>query len=216
MKKLPKWVIPVVAAGLLAVIVLRKKQSAGTKATEVGSEGLTNQSFIPVTGENVAGVGAANYAAAEQSSNLQSIFTQEQQRTQEYMKEQRQEQKETTEQFVRQGQEQREAERNWIQELISTLRTGGGAPSTPAGGGSTPVPPPPTQTPTPPPAPPPYTPPPAPAPPANPCHNPAFPNPGPHGCWRWSRTKTGSGCSCHGYENGVLECEHIANGRCTF
>jgi hypothetical protein len=45
---------------------------------------------------------------------------------------------------------------------------------------------------------------------------PDFPNRGPHGCWRWSRTKTPDGCSCHGYQNGMLECEHKVNGRCTF
>lgn len=213
-KPIPKkWVIPVgVAVALAAILILRKKKASASSATEPGAEGLTNQAFVPVAGEHVAGVGAGNYGGTGENQGF----------IMELLKGNQESQRESSKEFQEyiasqnlQARESQEAERNFLRDLITNLGTGGGAPSTPAGVGVTPAPPPQTQ---PAPSPPP---PPAPAPPPPPAPKPAgcpadFPNRGAHGCWRWSRTKTGAGCSCHGYQNGVLECEHMAGGRCTW
>lgn len=212
-----KYLVPIgVAAAIVAVLMLRKKKTAAAgNATEPGTEGLSNQSFIPVTGSNVGGVGAGNYGQTGENQNfLMEILKGNQQTQQESSKE-------FQEYIASQNlgnRESQEAERNFLRELLANLGTGGGAPTSGGGGGVVVTPPQGGGTPPPAPTPPPPAPPPAPPapPPSNPCHNPAFPNHGPHGCWRWSRTKTGAGCSCHGYENGFLECEHTVNGRCTW
>lgn len=122
-KKPPKWLIPVVVvAGIGLVLFLRKKsQASGTNATEPGAQGLSNQSFIPVTGENVPGVGAGGYGGASGgesgSGSLLDFFTgqlqsQEQQRIQQGLE----------------NKENRESEREFWKEIVGHLGTGGGAP----------------------------------------------------------------------------------------
>lgn len=112
------------ALAILVFLYLHKKssESAGTKATEPGSEGLSNQSFIPVTGENVAGIGAGSGGGASGESGggnsqvLTEFFTQEQQSTREYMQSQQAENREA-----------RQGEREYLSSLFSNLGTGGGA-----------------------------------------------------------------------------------------
>lgn len=211
--KLPKWALPVGAAVIIGgVIVLRKRKANQGQATEPGAEGLSNQSFIPVTGENVAGVGAGNYGGTGENNNAFLA---------ELLKGNAEQQREQSKQFQEymrennlQTQTGQEAERNFLRELLANLGTGGGAPTT--GGAVGTVTAPPVLAPPAAPAPPAPAPSPPPAPPVASGCPASFPNKGPHGCWRWSRTKTGAGCSCHGYQNGVLECEHKVGGRCTF
>lgn len=202
--KLPKWAIPVgIAVALAAIIVLKKRKSTG-KATEPGAEGLTNQSFIPVTGENVAGMGTP-FGGSSGSSNNEGLLTN-------FLKEQQQEN------TVRQGEERVanresiEREQSFFQQIISNLGTGGGAPNSSGAPGTTTAPAPPATTPGP--SPPPYTPPPAPppAPPAPSCGpgwiwNPADGAPGPHSCWKYSRDR----CPApriykHVYQDGHVVC----------
>lgn len=212
-KKLPKAALPVGAvAVVLLVLYLKKKKAAEGETATGGSEReqLNRQSFIPVTGENVGGAGASGGGTApgEGSGGLMELLKLQQAENKEQQALNREE-----------GREQRKQEHEWLKELIGNLGTGGGAPHTGPPEGVTTAPPPPTAPPPAAPPPPPAPPPPAPPPPAPPppagCP-PAFPNRGPHGCWRWSREKTGQGCSCHGYQNGTLECEHKVGGRCTF
>lgn len=114
------------ALAILVFLFLHKKssESAGTKATEPGTEGLSNQSFIPVTGENVAGIGAGSGGGASGESGsgstqvLSEFFTQEQQSTREYMQAQQQESKEA-----------RQNEKEWLSSVLANLGTGGGSPT---------------------------------------------------------------------------------------
>lgn len=210
-KKLPKWVIPVgIAAAILIVLVMRKKANqAGANATEPGAQGLTNQSFIPVTGENVPGVGAAGYGG---NSNVEGLLSRSLEQQQEQNKAFTEYLKESALQTQTNDREQMEAQQRFATELISTLGTGGGAPMTGAPSGTT-VAPPPEEHWISPPAPP--APPAAPSPPASSCP-PEFPMSGPHGCYRWSRTKSSDGCPCHGYQSGLLVCQHKHGGTCTW
>lgn len=208
-KKLPKWAIPVgIAVVIGGVIVLRKKKAATSSATEPGAQGLSNQSFIPVTGENVAGVGAANYG--EQSSHNNEGFLRE------FLQSQKEEAGTRRAEEKAENQSARERETSFYEKIIINLGAGGGAPTGAAPGGVVVAPPQGGATPQP--SPPVIAQPPAqPAPPKPACPGPkGFPYQGPHGCWHWSKEKTAQGCSCHGYENGTLECEHKAGGRCTF
>lgn len=192
-KKLPKWAIPAGAVGVvLIVLMLKKKQAANAgSATEPGAEGLSNQSFIPVTGENVAGVGASGiggFGGGESSSN-DTLFA-------ELLKSNKEDQ-------VAQNQ----ANQEFLRSLVGNLGTGGGAPATSAPEGTVAAPAPQTQ----PAAPPVAAPKPAKAPqPAAKCGVGAhadFPNGSPPDCWRVSRTKSGGGCECHGHQNGQLACQ---------
>lgn len=194
-KKLPKWAIPVGAAGvILAVLIIKKKQSATAgSATEPGTEGLSNQSFIPVTGENVAGVGAGGgISGGETGANDNQALLAE------LIKSNKEEQ----------GAQDR-ANKEFLAGILANLGTGGGAPSSSGPQGTTVAPAPETQ---------PYQPPtPAPTPQPKKAPPPAercgagthaeFPNGSPPDCWRVSRTKSGGGCECHGHQNGHLECQ---------
>lgn len=210
--KIPKkFVIPIgVAVAIGLIVYLRKRKTSASSATEPGAEGLTNQSFIPVTGEHTPGVGAGAYGGGGGTSENQGFVMELLKGNQES---QRESSKEFQEYIASQNQQtlsSQEAERTFLRELLANLGTGGGAPSTPGGGGVVSAPPPPAAPPAP-------TPPPAVPAPPGPAGCPGdFPYRGPHGCWRWSRQKTGQGCSCHGYQNGVLECEHKVGSRCTF
>jgi hypothetical protein len=184
--KLPKWAIPVGIAGIFAVIiVLRKRKPAAGNATEPGAEGLTNQSFIPVTGENVAGVGAGNYGSSSSSNNEAFL--------REFLREQKEEG--TVRRQEEKGEQQgiREREQSFYEKIFANLGTGGGAPASSGAPGISVAPPPEAApAPSPPPASPP---PPAPAPPAPKCSgefgiwNPANGAPSPHSCYKYSRDR---------------------------
>lgn len=193
-KKLPKWAIPAGAVGVvLIVLMLKKKQAANSgNATEPGTEGLSNQSFIPVTGENVAGVGASGLSGvggSEGGGNNTELLA-------EIIKGNKEDQV-----------AQNAANQEFLRSLIGGMGTGGGAPSTAAPEGAVAAPAPQTQ----PAAPPVAAPKPAKAPtPAARCGagvHADFPNGTPPDCWRVSRTKSGNGCECHGHQNGQLVCQ---------
>lgn len=192
-KKLPKWAIPAGAVGIvLAVLILKKKQAANAGATEPGTEGLSNQSFIPVTGENVAGVGAGLSSGGGESGGADNTAF-----LTEILKMNKEE-----------SAERAQREREYWEHQRESLGTGGGAPSSPAPEGGIAVPTPMTQPPSPAPPPPkaPGKPTPAPARCGQGSHK-DFPNGTPPDCWRVSRTKSGNGCECHGHENGRLVCQ---------
>jgi hypothetical protein len=196
-KKLPKWAIPVGAVAVVGIVLFLKKKQAPTEgnATEPGTSGLSNQSFIPVTGENVAGVGASGGGTVESGSNNTELL--------------REIIKGDKESAVEQSKEQH----LFFEQLIASLGTGGGAPSTPAPAGGVAAPPPESQ-----PAAPPAVAPPAPAPaPPPPAPKPAgcpgsFPLRGPHGCYH--DITCGNGCQGHRYQNGMTECQVKTGGKC--
>ena len=197
-KKLPKWAIPVGAVALGGGYLLYKKKKKDEESVKQGEVNpYLAQSFIPVTAENVAGVGAVRGVGGEenntalldaQKENEQLIFS------------------------LLENQQQASREREAANfEFIKALRetttsvTGGGAPTGGAAtgtvvatttGGSSPV----TNTPQ------------GGCPSDFPLYNPA---PG-KGCYRISRHKSPGGCICHGYKNGKLECQQgkASNGSC--
>lgn len=119
-KKVPKWAIPVggaVAVGLV-ILLLKKKGSGSENATEPGTEGLSNQSFIPVTGENVAGVGAGGGVGGGEtgSGNNDTVLA------------------ELIKGDNEKSEKQEERNNKFMESIIANLGTGGGAPSTPAAG----------------------------------------------------------------------------------
>jgi hypothetical protein len=192
----------VLAIGALIYLMRKKKQrEEPTLGTEPGA--LTSQAFIPVTGENVAGIGAGGGGLSyggqpPQESNTALL---------EYIKSN----KEDT-------LKHEELERNFFAELINKLGTGGGAPgsqSTPAPSPS-PTPAPPYAPPSPPTPAPPYAPPQPPAPspiptakcPSSfPLYNPADGPPGPNSCYKYSRDRCpGPRPFKHVYENGRVVC----------
>ncbi len=203
-KKLPKWAIPVAVAAAVGIIVISKKRKPShSNATEPGSEGLSNQSFIPVTGENVPGAGA-NYYPSQSSNSNESVLVN-------FLKEQNEER--TTQRFEerQEGTAALEREQSFFADLISSLNTGGGAPTSNGAPGISVAPAPEAATP---PTPPPYTPPPTVAPsiacPASyPIYNPANGAPGPHSCWRYSRDKCSGGKFKHAYEDGHYVCATV-------
>lgn len=189
--KLPKWALPVGAVVILGgILYLRMhKKEEPASATEPGTQGLSNQSFIPVTGENVAGMGAAGSGSvgSEGSSGTNSELLAE---------------------IIRGN---REAETRFREEVVNTLHTGGGAPTTPAPEGGFAAPPPPyypTPAPAPAPAPPPPPRPSAKCPSSFPDYNPADGPVGPNSCYKYSRDR----CPDKGrpykhvYQNGRVVC----------
>ncbi len=130
-KKLPKWAIPVGGAAAVALIfLLMKSKKAASEtptanATGAEGEGLTNQSFIPVTGsEGGAGAGGYGYTANGESSAASNTET-------------------TTllSELLKSNQEssikQQENNQKFTESVIANLGTGGGAPSTTAAGTTT-------------------------------------------------------------------------------
>lgn len=206
-KKLPTWAIigiVVVAVGL--VYLLRKKKSAEAPANATEAQGLSNQSFIPVTGENVAGIGATGGGSSGGGgeSNIASLFAEEQKTTQEYMREQRAE-----------SAEARKSEREFFAELFRNLGTGGGPPSN--GNQKAPYTPPQPEPPPPPPPPGPAPAPPhPPAPPSAKCpaefadYNPADGPVGPHSCYKYSRERCPNNAYPykHVYQDGHVVCSN--------
>jgi len=192
-KKLPKWAIPAGAVGVVLIVLMLKKKRAASEAsaTEPGTEGLSNQSFIPVTGENVAGVGAGlsgGGSAGGEGGNNTELLTE----------------------IIKGSKEESAANAQSNRELIAALLgTGGGAPSSSGPQGTVQAGAPETQPAAPP------TPAPAPAPkkappPPDRCgagSHADFPNGTPPDCWRVSRTRSGGGCECHGHQNGKLVCQ---------
>jgi hypothetical protein len=197
-KKLPMWVW-IAGGGAVVVGVYIYKKKKEKEEEEPSKNPYTAQSFIPVTAENVAGVGAPQVSGGgvANTENLQFL----------------------TQLFQSQRETQREEEagnRAFTAELLKTVRetassqipqvtvvTGGGAPASgpsaagPPSGGT------PKSTPA------------APTCPSDfPNYNPAR-GAAPGACWRWSRT-TSNGCKCHGYKSGALECEHKSGGKCVW
>lgn len=189
-KKLPKWVFIGVGVAVLALIIIernRRKTTEATNATEPGSQGLTNQSFIPVVGENTPGAGASfGGSSGEQFGNISQLFSQEQEQTREYMREQKQESK-----------EQRAEEHAWLKEIIGNLGTGGGAPTGGTPPGVTPAPPPPGATP---------------GPGTPPVITGSSPQPKTSG-ESFKTIKCGNGCEGHQYKTHT-ECQVKTGGKC--
>lgn len=158
-KKLSKTAIIGIGAGALVLLYIVKKK----KETEEGTEGnpYTSQAFIPVTGENVAGVGAGSSGNLSGESGTGGLL-ESQTKYQEFLTE-----------FLGKDTEARERQESQEHEFLSKLientlaQTGGGPPgegqngsgggSGGGGSGPTPVnppsPPPPPSQPTKPPAP---------------------------------------------------------------
>lgn len=216
-RNLPKWALPVGVVVLIggAYYVYKKKKQSEEEPKATEQNPYLAQSFIPVTAENVAGVGAVSATTGPNSEegtallnaaeeNRKSIFefleNKERRRTEESLAaSQRQGEKEGL-QFERQIR---------LAELTNSL-TGGGAPTAAAAA--------PVGTVVATSSPGSVAPPTSNAtsdnncPPDYPLFNPA---PG-RGCYRISKTRTGGGCECHGYPNGQLECQQgkASNGSC--
>lgn len=133
-----KYAVPaVIIVGIALALYLKKKKAvepSSVSGTEPGTQGLSNQSFIPVTGENVAGVGAGGGGTSESGSNNTQLLT-------EIIRGDR----ESNQEQIVQNQE-------FLKSIMENLRVGGGAPtetapvgvvSAPPQGGATPPPPPP-------------------------------------------------------------------------
>lgn len=170
-----KYAVPaVIVLGIALALYLKKKkevQPSSVNATEPGTQGLSNQSFIPVTGENVAGVGASGGGTSTENGNNTQLLTE-----------------------IIRGEhesslEQSKENHEFMQSILSQLRTGGGAPTETAPIGVVAAPP--QGGATPPPAPPPPGKPPAKAPPP-----PSF-----------TTIKCGNGCQGHRYSTGRTECQ---------
>lgn len=129
-----KYAVPaVIIVGIALALYLKKKKAvepSSVSGTEPGTQGLSNQSFIPVTGENVAGVGASGGGTTESSNNTQLLT--------EIIRGDR----EST-------QEQNVQNQDFIKSIVEGLRVGGGAPTetapvgvvaAPPQGGATPPP----------------------------------------------------------------------------
>lgn len=220
--KPPRWILPVGAIVLIGggfyILKKKKEKEEEPKATEVNP--YLAQSFIPVTANNVAGVGAVSMGTGPSVGEGEALLNaQEENRKSIFEFLENKENRKSTERLAaseRQGErEGLQFERDLrLQELTNNL-TGGGAPVSNSNPGVIAVPP---VVPTV--APPEPSAPPAQSPPAvgNGCP-PEFPlfNPAPgKGCYRISRTKTGGGCECHGYKSGELECQtgSVKNGSC--
>jgi hypothetical protein len=210
-KKLPKWAIPVgIAAAVAIFIVLRKKPAKG-KATEPGAEGLTNQSFIPVTSENVSGAGASYYPTTP--ANNENLLVN-------FLKEQNEESAATRKEQQVENRESIERERNFFETILSNLGTGGGAPTAggpagvtvaPAPEAATPPTPQPVVAPTPAPTPAPPAPPKAKCPSDFPDWNPANGAPAPHSCYKYSRERCNNKAYPykHVYQDGHVVCSPV-------
>ncbi len=175
----------VIAIGGVLYLMRKKKQSEEpTVATEAGA--LTSQAFIPVTGENVAGLGSGGggySTGGSQEANSQLL---------EYIN------------LNNQKQEHREeVEKNFLNGLIEKLGTGGGPPGPegPAGPQGPPAAPPASPTPTP-------SPPtkPASCPSAYPHYNPAKGKVGPQSCYKIGKCNNKSRPVAHDYQSGPTEC----------
>lgn len=218
-KKPPKWALPV---GIVILIggayYIYKKKHEGTQEKVTEQNPYLAQSFIPVTAENVTGVGAVRSApSGEEGTALLQAAQENQSKIFEFInnKEDRRTQEKITE-SERQGEKEGlQFERQLrLAELTQSL-TGGGSPSSNPNPGTV------TATLAPGSVAPPIASPPAPssnAPTSSNCPAdfPLFnPEPG-RGCYRISRTTTQGGCICHGYKNGQLECQkgEVKNGSC--
>jgi hypothetical protein len=158
-KKLNKTGIILIAAGgaVVAYLIYKKKQESA------GSNPYTNQAFIPVTGENVAGAGApftgagggsgGGSGSGEFISLLEQSQKENQQTMLEFLKNEQQERAQAASQQYEREAASRQSERELFRELFRGS-TGGGAPSSgqvntnggqasPPSGGSNAAPPPP-------------------------------------------------------------------------
>lgn len=208
-KKLPKWALAVGAAAVVGGVWYYKKHEATTNesnATPTADQGLTNQSFIPVTGEG-GGAGAVGSSVGSTEATGSLI---------ELLKSQTQEEKEAN----KETREEIKQEKATFLETIKGL-TGGGAPTSQAPGGTVAAPPAveqsaPQQAPVAPPAaPPPPTPAPAP-PPKCPSDYPYQGTGGGTGLKCYQITKSSQGCECHHYRNGESDCQVKKSGKCVW
>lgn len=211
-KKIPKWAIPVgiVTVAGVAYYVYKKKKANEEQPKATEQNPYLAQSFIPVTAENVAGVGAvSNYPSTgglEEGLALINAQTENRNKIFEFLEGR---ERNKSEQQITAGQRQGEKEalqfewRKTLAEMTNNL-TGGGAPVGNTAEGTVTAPAPPGAVATVAPSTPPSNTPSAPnCPPDFPLYNPA---PG-KGCYRISRTTTKGGCLCHGYPSGQLECQ---------
>ena len=223
-KKLPKKTLIIGGVAVLGIgyLIYRRKRNAEQepKATEVNP--YLAQSFIPVTANNVGGVGALSGVGSTESNTALFEAQKENQKTiLEFLegKDARKLQREENAERKAEGKAEREFSLAEFLAEHNLNLTGGGAPVGNTNEGTVTAPAPITPAPAPPPSPPP-----APAPPNTnqggagscpaefPLYNPA---PG-KGCYRISRTQTAGGCICHGYKSGKLECQQgkASNGSC--
>jgi hypothetical protein len=110
-----KYAVPaVIVLGIALALYLKKKKEVApseVSGTELGAgEGLSRQSFIPVTGENVAGVGASGSTESSTSSNTELLT--------EIIRGDRES-----------NQEQNAQNQEFLKAITESLRTGGGAPT---------------------------------------------------------------------------------------
>jgi len=201
-KKLPKWALIAGGVGIVGVVyyVKKNKESTEGNATAPADQGLTSQAFIPVTGENVGGVGAGgggSVGGESGTSALLGLVTEENKQNQEFQREQNTALREYL------ASSTAETQRNF-QETLKGL-TGGGAPSTgqstgasteqSSGAGT--ASPPSGGTPAAPPAPPAAPP----APPKQPAYH---------------SVKCPNGCEGHYYSPSHIECQTKVKGKCTW
>ncbi len=190
-KKIPKVAIIGIGVGALALLYFLKKKKEKEESSPTGSE-YTSQSFIPVTGENVAGVGAGgsgNFGGESNSSALLEAQKSYQEIVQSFL---------TSETESRR--EQEAGNREFLKEITESIRsqTGGGPPGEgqsgsgggSGGGGS--------GTKTAPPSPPVVS-----KEKSQPSCGGKYPNKGPHGCY-YSYKKGNK--TCHKYQSGQDEC----------
>jgi hypothetical protein len=201
--KIPPWAWALAAVAGGAGLWLYKKQKQSSEISEASLEGEP-QPYIAGL-ENPAeefpysmgggGLGGAIAGAGESQAEFHELFGAQQTFEKEFAIQQSESQK-VIAQEIREGQEAITrilGESTHAPGTTTAQGQGGGAPSEPTPGGTTSAPPPPTAKPS--------------CPAAFPEHNPAKGAVGAHSCFRQSRTKTGGGCGCHGYQDGHLECE---------
>lgn len=199
-KKIPPLAIGAAAIAAVGIVIyLRKKaaSSTGTSSSEPGTEGLSNQSFIPVTGENVGGVGASGGGGSSNTNGEGALLGEVLKTNIESEKEQN---KEFQEFIANSDKENRESQAKFYESVTANLGTGGGSQAAPGAPGTVTAPP---ESHAAAPSPPPAVPPSQPAPPAKPAPPP------------YKIIKDGQGCECHQYSNHT-ECQVKTNGKCVW
>jgi hypothetical protein len=203
-KKIPPWALAVGGIVVIGGVIYYKKHEKApneSNATPTADQGLTNQSFIPVTGEG-GGVGAVGSSVGGTEATGSLI---------ELLKSQTQESKEQNQQIRQELKEEKTT-------FLETVRglTGGGAPTsqapagsvsaTPGTSGSAPQSSPSTPA--------------SPAPPAPAAKCPSnYPNEGTgggNGLKCYAVTKSSQGCECHHYRNGEYDCQVKQKGKCVW
>ena len=199
-KKLPTWTYIAIPGALIIVFLIYKNKKAKEEEGTGTANPYTAQSFVPVTAENVGGVGAAGGGVSGGGNTEGLQFLSESQKTQnEFLKEflgsQREAQREEAKgnkEFLEKFSENIKAQTGGGAPASGQVGTGGGAASPESGGTKASPPPPPV---------------------GNKCGvgahaefpkwNPADGAPSNHSCYRISREKAKkSGYVIHGYQDG--------------